>query len=45
MAGSNYFARTQGDQQANAVETADDRTFVQMAIVYKADQISIYRNG
>lgn len=45
MAGSNFFKRTQGDQQANAVERADDKTLVQMAIVYKGDQISIYRNG
>lgn len=45
MAGSDGFARTQGDQQANAVETADDKTLVQMAIVYKGSQIAIYRNG
>jgi len=45
MAGSNFFARTQGDQQANAVEKADDKTLVQMAIVYKGNQISLYRNG
>ena len=45
MAGSEGFARTQGDQQANAVEKADDKTLVQMAIVYKGSQIAIYRNG
>jgi sucrose-6-phosphate hydrolase SacC (GH32 family) len=45
MAGSEGFTRTQGDQQANAVEKADDKTLVQMAIVYKGSQISIYRNG
>jgi len=45
MAGSEGFARTQRDQQANAVENADDKTLVQMAIVYKGSQISIYRNG
>ena len=45
MAGSNFFARTQGDQQANAVEKADSKTLIQMAIVYKGNQISIYRNG
>jgi beta-fructofuranosidase len=44
MAGSNGYARTQGDQQANATEKADSKTPVQMAIVYKGDQISIYRN-
>ena len=45
MAGSNFFTRTQGDQQANAVEKADSKTPIQMAIVYKGNQISIYRNG
>lgn len=45
MAGSNFFARTQGDQQANAVEKADSKTPIQMAIVYKGNQISICRNG
>ena len=45
MAGSEGFARTQGGQQANAVENADDKTLVQMATVYKGSQISIYRNG
>lgn len=45
MSGSEGFARTQGDQQANAVEKADSKTLVQMAIVYKGKQISIYRNG
>ena len=45
MAGSNFFKRTQGDQQANAVEKADGKTLIQMAIVYKGNQISIYRNG
>jgi len=45
MAGSNYYARTQGDQQANAVEKADAKTLIQMAIVYQGNQISIYRNG
>jgi sucrose-6-phosphate hydrolase SacC (GH32 family) len=45
MAGSEVLARTQGDQQANAVEKADDKTLVQMAIVYQGNQISLYRNG
>lgn len=44
-AGSEIYARTQADQQANAVENADDKTLVQMAIVYKGSQIAIYRNG
>ena len=45
MAGSNFFARTQSQQQANAVETADNKTLIQIAIAYKGNQISIYRNG
>ena len=45
MAGSDGFTRTQGNQQANAIEKADDKTLIQMAIVYKGNQISIYRNG
>ena len=45
MAGSNFFARTQHDPQANAVEQADSKTVVQMAIVYQGQRISIYRNG
>ena len=45
MAGSDGFTRTQGNQQANAAETADARTLIQMAIVYKGNRISLYRNG
>jgi sucrose-6-phosphate hydrolase SacC (GH32 family) len=45
MAGSDYFARTQGNQQANAAEKADSKTLIQIAIVYNGNQISIYRNG
>lgn len=45
MAGSDGFTRTEGNQQANAVETADAQTFVQMAIVYEGNRISLYRNG
>ena len=45
MAGSNGFVRTQGDQRGNAAETPGDNRPVQMAIVYKGKQISIYRNG
>ena len=45
MAGSDGFARTQGDQQANAVEKADGKTLVQMAVVYEGRQISLWRNG
>lgn len=45
MAGSNFFERTQDDQQASAVEGADAKALIQMAVVYKGNQISIYRNG
>jgi len=45
LAGSDFFRRTQEDQQASAIEKADPGVFVQMAIVYKDNQISIYRNG
>ena len=45
MAGSNFYTRTQGDQQPNPVEKADGKTLIQMAIVYQGRQISIYRNG
>jgi sucrose-6-phosphate hydrolase SacC (GH32 family) len=45
MAGSEGFTRTQGSQQENAAENADNTTLIQMAIVYKGNQISIYRDG
>ena len=45
MAGSDFYHRTQGNQAANAVETAGPDTLVQLAIVYEADQVRIYRNG
>ncbi|HOD81016.1 MAG: Levanase precursor [Planctomycetes bacterium ADurb.Bin126] len=45
MAGSNFFQRTQGDQNANPAETADDKTLVQIAIVYDGPEIRIYRNA
>ena len=45
MAGSETFVRTQGDQQANAVEKADSKTQSQMARVYAGNRISIYRKG
>ncbi len=45
MAGSDFFSRTQGDQRANAVEKSDDKTLVEMAVVYQGNQVSIYRNG
>jgi len=45
MAGSNGFARTQEVRDQSPEETADDRTLVQMAVVYRGDRISIYRNA
>lgn len=45
MAGSNFYRRTPADQSAYRLETAGLDTLVQMAIVYKGDRITIYRNG
>jgi len=45
MAGSNGFVRTQKDQAAARGETADRKAVVQIAVVYKGKQITLYRNG
>ena len=48
MAGSDSvssISRTNKQQGDWAAEKADTKTLIQMAIVYKDDQISIYRNG
>jgi sucrose-6-phosphate hydrolase SacC (GH32 family) len=45
MAGSDYHRRSQKDQKACPAETADQNTFVQLAIVYKGKNITIYRQG
>lgn len=45
MAGSEGYSRTQKEQDRNAIETADPNTLVQLAIVYKDNHISIYRDG
>jgi len=47
MAGSDFFRRTQNEneQSACAPETADAGTLVQIAIAYKGNQVSLYRNG
>ncbi len=45
MAGSDGFSRTEQDQAAWPTEVADSATQVQIAIVYRDQQISIYRNG
>ncbi|MHB8862965.1 MAG: GH32 C-terminal domain-containing protein [Pirellulaceae bacterium] len=45
MAGSNGFARTKVEQEDFASETADSQALVAVAIVYRGNQITIYRNG
>lgn len=45
MAGSDMFRRTHKSQNDWPAETADSKTFVQIAIAYKGNQIAIYRNG
>jgi beta-fructofuranosidase len=45
MPGSDGFRRTIKEQAAWADETADANTFVQMAIVYRGREVSVYRNG
>lgn len=44
MAGSEGFRRTSHDQAAWPAETADAKTFVQVAIAYKGKHVSIYRD-
>lgn len=45
MAGSDFFRRTQKDQSNYPAETADPATFVQIAIVYRDREVTIYRNA
>lgn len=45
MAGSNGFSRTQQQQDGYPIETADQQSLVQIAIVYRGQQITIYRNS
>lgn len=45
MAGSDYHKRTEKAKDKYIRETADSKTMVQMAIVYKSDEILIYRSG
>ena len=45
MPGSDMFSRTEKDQAAWPEETVKPGTFVQIAIVYKRNQITAYRNG
>ena len=47
MAGSSHFARSQSpeDQASNPAETADAKTMVEMAIVYRGKEVTVYRNA
>ena len=45
MAGSEGFRRTRQEQEAFPTETADQRTLVQIALVYSGNQITLFRNG
>ncbi len=45
MPGSDYYHRTHREQGDWPAEAADDKTFVQMAIVYHGRNVTIYRNG
>jgi hypothetical protein len=45
MAGSNNFQRTEQEQKEYPKETAGKNTYVQIAIVYKDADVTIYRNG
>jgi hypothetical protein len=45
MAGSDSFRRTCADQSSWPQETADEHTLVQIAIVYRGQRVTLYRNG
>ncbi len=45
MAGSDFFRRTQQDQDAYPTEPPDGKAFVQMAIAYRGNQVTTYRNA
>lgn len=45
MPGSDGFNRSMKDQAAWPEETADGRAFVQIAIVYRGREATVYRNG
>ena len=45
MPGSNGFSRTPKEQAAFPAEVADAKTLVQIAIVYKGNQVTVYRDG
>ena len=45
MAGSDLFRRTEKQQEAWPAETADAKTFVQVAAAYRGKQVALYRDG
>lgn len=45
MAGSDGYRRTSLQQTTWPAETADANTFVQLAAVYRGNEITVYRNG
>ncbi|MDP6545494.1 MAG: hypothetical protein QGH60_16030 [Phycisphaerae bacterium] len=45
MAGSDFFKRTEKQQGAYATENPDGKAFVQMAISYRGNEVTIYRNA
>jgi hypothetical protein len=45
MPGSDFFHRTRQDQAAWPLETAGAGTYVQLALVYRGNEITLYRNG
>jgi len=45
MAGSDFFRRTHQDQANWPMESAGPGTLVQLAITYRGDQVTLFRNG
>ena len=45
MAGSDFFRRTHQDQANWPLETADSSTLVQLAITYRGNRVTLFRNG
>jgi len=45
MAGSDFFNRTHRDQASWLLESADSHTFVQIAITYHGERVTLFRNG
>ena len=45
MAGSDFFRRTHQDQANWPPESADPNTLVQLAITYRGDRVTLFRNG